>query len=50
MLTDMELSGIMLTYHWTRERVVETFERLNSTGTPITADELRAAIARAEEA
>jgi hypothetical protein len=49
MLSDMQLSGILLNHRWTRERVVETFERINSTGTPISPEELRAALARAEE-
>ena len=43
------IGATVLPYVWTADRVVETFDRINSTGTPFDPEELRLALARAEE-
>jgi hypothetical protein len=44
------IGATVLPYAWTIDRVVETFERINSTGTPFEPEELRLALSRSEEA
>lgn len=44
-LSSAEVTATLLPSRWDRARVVETYRRMNSTGTPVTAEELEAALA-----
>lgn len=47
MLSNSELNATILPYRWTLERVMETFRRINTTGTPMDPAHLEAALRRA---
>lgn len=44
-----EMSAIVLPHDWARDRIVETYRRINREGTPVTPDELEAALATTED-
>lgn len=45
LLERAEVMIVTIPSRWDRERVVETYRRMNSTGTPVTTEELEAALA-----
>jgi len=49
MIKSARLAYVDLPHDWSAERVIETFRKINSTGTPIEPDELRSLLERAAE-